>query len=192
MWRKRFFLQVALAVTKRDFASPLARRAPVLHLSGGCWQRPLGVTVEDSLGSALLSRDGPEQDLMEQGLPLKGHCGWIRGPHWYDDMGMVASGGIDTGGYRFLSFLPIVSSFPSFSLLAYLSIWVTFLFLFLHGGRHTGIQKIGNHLNRGSVMRSVAIELVQMVEDASFPGSGEHEWQRRDQFERFLVGFLRQ
>ena len=40
-------------------------------------------------------------------------------------------------------------------------------------------------------MRSVAIELVQMVEDAGFQGSGEHEWQRRDQFERFLVGFLR-
>ena len=52
-----FFPQVALAVTKRDFASPLARRAPVVHLSAGCWQRPLGVTVEDSLGSALFSQD---------------------------------------------------------------------------------------------------------------------------------------
>ena len=49
---------------------------------------------------------------MEQGLPLKGHCGWIRGPYWYDDMGMVASGGFDNGGYCFLSFLLIVSSFP--------------------------------------------------------------------------------
>ena len=65
---------------------------------------------------------------MEQGVPLKGHCGCIRGPYWNDDMGMVASGGIDAGGYRFLSFLLIVSSYRFF--LSFLLIVSSYRFFF--------------------------------------------------------------
>ena len=85
---------MALAVTKRDLAFPLARRAPVVHLSAGCSQRPLGVTVEDSLGTALFSQDAASvEDLVEARAATYGT--WRQDD--MDVMYVVASGCIGAG-----------------------------------------------------------------------------------------------
>ena len=54
---RRFSFRWLLLSPSVTLRPPLARRAPVVHLSAGCSQRPLGVTVEDSLGTALYSQD---------------------------------------------------------------------------------------------------------------------------------------
>ena len=122
VWRRRFFLQEWLQRPSHQGGVPCWRgafRLPVFRcVDDGADRDERGLSQEhcsDLLRATTdASTEGVRCGQLEDALRLWVLVGgWIRGPYWYDDMGMVASGSIDAGvivSCRFRSF-PFVSSF---------------------------------------------------------------------------------